>query len=160
MDLLDRMLGHDHWDTTQLLELSSSLTDAQLDQEFDIGHRSLRETFDHMIYNLDAWTSLMAGQAPTMERGQRPSIAELTAHHERFHAAFAALARQVHDEQRLDDTFVDHYEVSQTFGSTIIHVLYHHVLHRSEVRHILQRLAVQSDWEGDPQEWEHVRLGS
>ena len=30
MDLLDRLLGHDDWATTQLLELSRGLTDAQL----------------------------------------------------------------------------------------------------------------------------------
>ena len=44
MDLLDRLLDHDHWATTQLLDVSRNLTDAQLDQEFDIGHRSLRGT--------------------------------------------------------------------------------------------------------------------
>ena len=52
MDLLDRLLGHDHWATTQLLELSRGLTDEQLDRDFDIGHRTVRETFDHLIYNI------------------------------------------------------------------------------------------------------------
>jgi uncharacterized damage-inducible protein DinB len=159
MDLLDRMLGHDYWATTHLLELCRELPDAQLDQPFDIGHQTLRETFDHMIYNLDAWTAMMAGQWPTMERGLRPSIAALIDQHERYHADFIALARQLHDEQRLDDTFVDHADVAQSFGATIIHVLYHHVLHRSEVQHILQRLGVENDRDGDPQEWEHLVLG-
>src|SRR5688572_16657515 len=49
MDLLDRLLGHDHWTTARLLELSRDLTDAHLDQPIDIGHQTLRETFDHMI---------------------------------------------------------------------------------------------------------------
>ena len=49
MDLLDRLLEHDHWATAQLLDLSRHLSDAQLDQEFDIGHRTLRDTFEHMI---------------------------------------------------------------------------------------------------------------
>ena len=53
MDLLDRMVGHDRWATSQLLERCSRLTDAQLDQAFDVGHRSLRETLDHMIYVID-----------------------------------------------------------------------------------------------------------
>ena len=45
MDLLDRLLKHDRWATDQLLEVSRGLSDAQLDQAFDIGHRTLRETF-------------------------------------------------------------------------------------------------------------------
>ena len=42
MDLLDRLLEHDRWATDQLLELCRGLTDAQLDQPFDIGHRTVR----------------------------------------------------------------------------------------------------------------------
>src|SRR5690349_13120004 len=67
MDLLDRLLEHDRWATTQLLELCRGLTDAQLDQPFDVGHRTLRATLDHQIPNLDFWTGLMTGQ-PVEER--------------------------------------------------------------------------------------------
>ena len=62
MDLLDMLLDHDQWATAQLLKVSGGLTEAQLDQEFDIGHRSLRATFGHMIFNLPFWTSFLAGQ--------------------------------------------------------------------------------------------------
>ena len=55
MDLLDRMLGHDHWATTQLLKHCEALTDEQLDQQYDIGRQSLRETLDHMIYTINFW---------------------------------------------------------------------------------------------------------
>jgi hypothetical protein len=44
MDLLDRMLGHDQWTTARVLGLSRDLTNAQLDQPFDVGHGTLRET--------------------------------------------------------------------------------------------------------------------
>ena len=53
---------HDRWATTHLLELCRGLTDAQLDQQFDIGHRTLRATIDHQIPNLDFETGLMTGQ--------------------------------------------------------------------------------------------------
>ena len=53
MDLLDRMLGHDEWTTAKLIALSEKLTDAQLDQDFDIGHRTLRATFDHMVLSTE-----------------------------------------------------------------------------------------------------------
>jgi hypothetical protein len=51
MDILERMLGHDAWTTHHLLERCGEPTDLQLDQQFDIGHGSLRATFEHLIGN-------------------------------------------------------------------------------------------------------------
>lgn len=158
MDLLDRLLGHDHWATAQLLELSRDLADAQLDQQFDIGHGTLRETFDHMIYNVAFWTGLMVEQPANVSRDDR-SIAALIDRHERFHADFATVARRVRDERRLDDTFIDHFDYAQSMGGTVIHVTWHNAQHRSEARHILQRFGVPDLPEGDPQEWEHETQG-
>jgi len=160
MDLLDRMLGHDRWATTQLLDASRGLSDAQLDQEFDIGHRTLRETYDHMIYVIDFWTALMNGQPAEHDRTTQSydrSVPALIERHERFHAAFAAFARQAHDEGRLDDQFIDHYDYNQSLGATFIQVMHHNAQHRGEARHILERLG-ESGIRGDldPQEWEHL----
>ena len=141
MDLLDRLLEHDCWATSQLLELCRGLTDAQFDQQFDIGHRTLRETFDHQIPNLDFWTGLMSGQPVEHQRGPS-SLDTLIADHERAYAAFASLARRVRDEQRLDDTFLDHYGFPMTYGGAILMVILHDEAHRSEVVHILARLGV------------------
>src|SRR5689334_10225121 len=106
MDLLDRLLGHDRWTTARLIDLSDGLTDAQLDHDFDIGQRTLRDTFEHMIFNVEAWTASMLGQPIDRSRGDR-SLAALRDRHERAYATFAAFARRTRDEQRLDDTFVD-----------------------------------------------------
>jgi uncharacterized damage-inducible protein DinB len=159
MDLLDRMLGHDRWATAQLLERCGTLTDAQLDQEFEIGHHSLRETLDHMIYVIDFWTGWMSGRRVPHDRTTQHydrSLASLIERHERFQPAFAAVARQANDAQRLDETFIDHYDVRQSIGATIIQLLNHNVQHRSEIRHMLERLGVTNLWDYDPQEWEHV----
>jgi uncharacterized damage-inducible protein DinB len=159
MDLLDRMLGHDHWATAQLLERCGALTDEQLDQEFDIGHHSLRETLDHMIYVIDFWTGLMSGRPVAHDRTTQQydrSLDSLIERHERFQPAFASFARQATDEQRLDETFIDHYDVRQSIGATILQLLNHNAQHRSEIRHILERLGVTGLWDYDPQEWEHV----
>ncbi len=159
MDLLDRMLGHDCWATTQLLEHCATLTDEQLDQEFDIGHHSLRETLDHMIYVIDFWPGWMSGRPVPHDRTTQDydrSIAALRERHERFQPGFAALARQLRDEQRLDETFIDHYDVRQSMGATILQLLNHNAQHRAEIRHMLERLGVQSLWDYDPQEWEHA----
>ena len=115
MDLLDRLVEHDHWAMAELLALSRSLDEAQLDEPFDIGHRTARATLDHMTFNLGFWTALMAGQPPDGHRDDR-SLAALADRHERYYEAFATVARRVRDEQRLDDTFTDHYDSPMTFG--------------------------------------------
>ena len=158
MDLLDRLLEHDRWATDQLLDLSRGLTDAQLDQEFDVGHRSLRATFEHMIFNVAFWTALMAGQPVDAPQEDR-SLAALSERHARSYATFATLARQLRDEQRLDDTFVDHYAAHKSFGGTIIHVVLHNAEHRSEALHILERLGVPDLPEVDHGLWDHKTRG-
>lgn len=159
MDLLDRLLGFDHWATARLLELSRDLTDARLDQPFDVGLGTLRTTFEHMIFNIDFWTGLMSGQPVTTERDRHPSIAVLIERHERAEAAFAAIARRARDERRLDDTFVDHFGYRQTFGGTTLHVALHNAEHRTEALHILGRLGVPDLPELYPQDWEHATQG-
>ena len=160
MDLLDRLLEHDRWATAHLLELCRDLTDAQLDQQFDIGHRTLRETLDHQIPNLDFWTGLMTGQ-PVESRRSPSSVDTLIAVHERAHADFASLARQVRDEGRLDDTFQDHYGYPMTYGGAILMVILHNEGHRNEVVHIFARLEVPelAEVEVDHGLWDFKRRG-
>ena len=55
MDMTERLLRHDAWTTRLLLHRALDLSDEQLDREFDIGHRSLRRTFVHIIANME-WT--------------------------------------------------------------------------------------------------------
>jgi uncharacterized damage-inducible protein DinB len=159
MDLLDLLLDHDHWATARLLEVSGGLTDAQLDQEFDIGHRTLRATFEHMISNVPFWTAFLAGQ-PADAQGDDRSLAALSDRHERSYAAFASVARRLRDEQRLDETFVDHYAVRKSFGGTILMVIEHNTEHRTEVLHILERLGVPDLPEVDLGVWDYMLLNS
>jgi len=165
MDLLDLLLDHDQWATTQLLVVSGGLTDAQLDQEFDIGHRTLRETFGHMIFNLPFWTALMEGRpiedgySADLQPDDR-SMAALSGHFQRFYAAFAGVARQLRDEQRLDAVFVDHYGVRKSFGGTILMIVEHNAEHRTEILHILERLGVPHLPEVDLGAWEYLLLNT
>jgi uncharacterized damage-inducible protein DinB len=160
MDVLDRLLDHDRWATVQLLDLCQDLTDAQLDQEFDIGVRTLRGTFDHLILNVDFWTGLMVGQPVEYERGAS-SVATLVEDHEQSYASFAAFARRMRDKGRLDDTFGDHYSSAMTFGGAILHVVLHDEGHRMEAVHILARLGVPelAQVEVDHGLWDFKRRG-
>jgi uncharacterized damage-inducible protein DinB len=159
MDLLDRLLDHDRWATAQLLDLSRNLTDAQLDQEFDIGHRTLRDTFEHMIFNIAFWTALMTEQPVDEQRDDR-SLAALIDRHERDYATFSTLARQFRDEQRLEETYIDHYDARKSFGGTILHVVLHNAEHRTEAVHILERLGVPNLPEVDHGLWDYELLNS
>jgi uncharacterized damage-inducible protein DinB len=159
MDLLDRLLEHDRWATGQLLELSRSLTDAQLDQEFDIGHRTLRATLEHIIVNIDFWTALMT-ERPVDARQDDRSLVALSERYERYYATFATLARQLRDEQRLDDTFTDHYAARKSFGGTILHVVLHNAEHRTEAVHIFERLGLPNVPEVDHGLWDYELLNT
>jgi uncharacterized damage-inducible protein DinB len=160
MDLLDRLLAHDRLATARFLELSSGLIDAQLDQPFDLGHRTLRETFAHMSGGVEFWTASMTGQ-PIAGPDDDRSLAALLDRHQRAYAAFAAFARRMHDEQRLHDSFADPDDagIRLSFGNTIIHVIQHNAQHRSEALHMLERLGVPDLPEGNPLEWERQTQG-
>jgi uncharacterized damage-inducible protein DinB len=154
MDLLDLLLDHDRWATARLLDASGGLTDAQLDREFDVGHRTLRATFGHMIFNVPFWTAFLAGQPADR------SLAALSDHHARASAAFARVARRLRDEQRLGDTFVDHFGVRKSCGGTILMVVEHNEGHRFEALHILERLGVPDLPEVDLGVWEYLLLNT
>lgn len=158
MDMIDRLLEHDRWATAVLLDVSRGLTDAQLDQPFDIGHGTLRDTFDHMIFNIEFCGGLMAGQPVESNRSDR-SVPGLIARFEQAYTTFSTAARRARDEGRLDDTYVDHFGLPTTLVGTILHVPIHNVEHRSEALHILQRLGVPDLPEVDHLFWEHAVRG-
>ncbi|CAN5821454.1 hypothetical protein BH20CHL2_BH20CHL2_12910 [soil metagenome] len=154
MDLLERMLGHDRWTTEQLLTLSQGLSDDQLDQPFDIGRRTLRATFDHMLDAVELWTGLM-GDETAPQKSAHGSVEAMLARHTHSRDRFELVARELIATSRLDETFIDHHDYPQSYGATILQVTWHNTLHRSEVLHMLQRLGMSDLPDGDPQEWEH-----
>jgi uncharacterized damage-inducible protein DinB len=155
MDLITRFFGHDRWTTHRVLDLSSDLTEEQLDQEFDIGRGTLRETCNHMITAMDVWAMLMAGQWSTPNRVST-SVDILKSRLDRAYDAFENVSRKVIADNRLDEIFLDHHGYPQSYGGTIAQVILHNQQHRSEILHILKRLGVPDLPDGDLQEWEHI----
>lgn len=159
MDLLEHLLAHDRWATLSLLQASRDLNAAQLDREFDIGHRTLRQTYQHLIHNIAFWSGLMVGRPLGGNPSEVPpdgSIDALIAWFERTHTAFADLAKQLAQGRRLADTFVDHYGENATFGGAILHNVLHSAEHRTEALHILRRLGVPNLEETDLLLWEYT----
>ena len=157
LDLLDRLLEHDAWTTRRVLEFAQSLTDKQLDQDFDIGHRTARETVQHVIGNIEVWTDLMAARPVRRMPTYRQSIVELRQRFEAAFGDFAQVARQLRDTQQLNDMYVDVLDQppqQKSYAGTILHVITHDHMHRAEILHMFQRLEIQGLIEGDVLSWE------
>lgn len=155
MDLLDRLLGHDAWTTRQLLDLCAPLSDEQLDRQFDIGLRSLRATLDHIIYNMEVWSALMA-HVP-VERPSDKSVAGMIARLDATAARFRDVSRDIADRNAWNETWLDYLDsppVERSYGTTIAHVLTHSMHHRAQVLYLLRLTGVPKLPEGDPFSWE------
>ena len=160
MDLLDRLLGHDGWTTRQLLLACRELPDEALDREFEIDHGSLRNTFAHLIDNMETWTALMAGREPQDQAGT--SVDELLDRLSSVGREFAQLSRQVAAEGREDDCFIDTLDsppVRKTFGGGIGHVLTHNMHHRAQIMFLMERVGLREHVEGDLLTWESTTFG-
>jgi uncharacterized damage-inducible protein DinB len=160
MDLLDRLLAHDSWTTGQLLLACETLPDALLDKEFDIDHKTLRETFAHMIANMEVWTDLLYKRPVQYKTGD--AIPELLARLSAVSRDFADLARQIAREGRFDDCFVDSLDdppQKKTFGGAIGHVLTHDMHHRAQVMYLMEKVGIKEHIEGDLLSWESNSFG-
>lgn len=164
MDLLDRLLGHDAWTTRQLLLQSRTLTDAQLDQPFDLGLGTLRLTFGHIIDNMEVWTNLMNGVDVSLRSEGPQALEDFLGRLDAVAASFSTLARKVATEGRLDERWTDTLDdppTQKTYGGAIAHVITHSMHHWAQVIHMLKRLGVQGVIEGDVLSWENqLRAGS
>ena len=108
MDLLDRLLEHDAWTTRQLLLLCENLTDKQLDHEFDIGHRTVRSTFEHIIRNVEVWSDLMSCErSNSTTNNQGSSISDLIGRLDISAVKFAQLAKAVAERSGWDEHWLD-----------------------------------------------------
>jgi len=160
MDILDRLLAHDTWTTRQLLLACQSLPDELLDKEFEIDHKSLRETFIHMLDNLEVWTDLLY-ERPVQDKSGN-SIPELL---ERLNVAsreFSKLAHKVSRENRFDDFFLDTLDMPpqlKFFGGTIGHVITHNMHHRAHIMFLMEKVGLNDHIEGDLLSWEAKSSG-
>jgi uncharacterized damage-inducible protein DinB len=164
MDILDRLLGHDAWTTRQLLLRCRELTDAQLDRPFDIGDRSLRKTFQHIIGIMEVWTDLMAARpvrkASTQEGAL--SVDELLDRLSFAAKDLAEVSRRILNEGRLDQMLLDTREappVAKPLGGSMIHVITHSMHHRAQALYLMEQLGLTDLPEGDALDWEHQAFG-
>ncbi len=148
MDILDRLLAHNISALNKLIEQSCRLTDAQLDQEFDIGLKTVRATIDHIIDNIEWWTDLMNGvpQRTFEKLGEDALMLDGFAKRlELVAPQFAEVARRTQAEGRLDETWQARADQpdTYTYGNTIIHVITHSAHHRGQLMYMHKKLGVE-----------------
>lgn len=161
MDLLDRLLQHDAWTTGQLIECCRSLSDQQLDRQFDIGHQSIRATLHHIIFNMEAWSALMAGADPaTIDSSADDSVASLANRLASAAAELARVATSVRSRDGWDERWVDLLDeppAEKSYGGAIAHVITHSMHHRAQLLYMLKRLGLTALPEGDVFTWEQQK---
>src|SRR5262252_2280023 len=166
MDLSDRLVEHDHWHTTRLLEQAATLSHEALDRHvrpglvvhsFEGPEPDVRTMLDRIVYTKEVWTAAIGGR-DIPPRDQR-SIAGLQARLAAVQPQFAALVKRIRDRNEWDDAFVDALctpPVSFTFGSVIAHILNASVIRRQTVTGALRELGVKDVETRDPIEWERI----
>jgi uncharacterized damage-inducible protein DinB len=162
MTILERLLRHDAWTTRALLQLSSHLTNGDLDREFDIGHRTLRRTFMHIIFNMECWCDLMTGQPQRNHMLSDNSIASLTSRLDIVAEQLLALGKSVDDGGRADEFFIDYLDQpprKKPLGAGLVHVATHGMHHRAQCLYMMRVLGVKNLIEGDAIGWERVHRG-
>ena len=166
MDLSDRLVEHDHWQTQRLLENAATLPDAALDRALRPGHvihefegpePDLRNMLERLVYTKEVWTAAIGGR--DIPPRDKRSIAELQQRLAAVHPQFSALVRRIRDRNEWDDVFVDTLctpPVSFTLGSVVAHVLHVGVVRRQVVISVLRELGVADVETRDPMDWERA----
>ena len=164
MNILHRLLRHDAWATRQVLECCGGLSDEQFHERFDIGPGSLHDTLRHVIGAMGRWADRIGGAEPrpSPEKDEQPcSVSDLLVLLDVAARDLAAVARRIHNEQRLDEMMEFRLRGRDrpfrfTLGTAILHVCTHGMHHRAQCLNMLRRLGVPAgklpeiagiDWE-------------
>ena len=166
MDLSDRLVEHDHWQTMRLLDNAATLDDKALDRpvrrgfvvhDFEGPEPDVRTMLERIVFTKEVWTAAIGGR--DIPPRDDKSIAGLQARLTAVHPQFTALVRRIRDRNEWDDVFVDALctpPVSFTFGSVIAHILNAGMVRRQAVIESLRELGVKDVEKRDPIEWERA----
>lgn len=158
MTILDRFLGHDAWTTRQLLLRCRELSDEQLARKFDIGDRSLHQTFEHIIAAMESHTDFLLGRSASPREGT--SLDALLARLTIVAKDFSEFATRVEREGRADEMATNLKGGNRrSLGGVITHVVTHGMHHRAQAIFMMEQLGLQDVIEGDVLGWEAVTRG-
>ena len=160
MDLLLRMVEHHVWLTGQMVEQAARLTDAQLDEPIDVSvdddPQTLRSLLSRLVGQMDMWNCAMAARPYDWAVEEHETVGHLRRRLARVGPTYLGHVREVVEEGRLDDTFVDALcEPAQvfTYGGMAAHVLTFAAHRRTLVALALEHHGIPDLGWGDPMRW-------
>ena len=158
MTVLDRLLGHDTWTTRQLLLRCRELSDEQMDRSFDIGARSLRHTFGHILSCMEMHVDRMLGRSVDEPNRGASTIDGFLERLTDVGKDFSEIASRV-DRSGTADDMCPGPDNTWPLGAGIAHLLTHSMHHRAQAMYIMDQLGLENIIEGDAFGWEGQARG-
>jgi AraC-like DNA-binding protein len=162
MELLTRMVEHHVWLTGQIVEHAARLTDAQLDERVELNidddpdPATLRRLMSRLVGQMGMWNAALANREYAWSVEEHESVDALRRRLAEEGPTYLSHVREVVDEGRLDDTFVDALREPAevfTYGGMIAHVLTFAAHRRTLAVLALDKHGVTDLGWGDPMRW-------
>jgi AraC-like DNA-binding protein len=160
MDLLTKMVEHHVWLVGEMVERAARLPAAKLDEPIEVSvdddNQSMRWLLSRLIGQMDMWNCAIANRAYDWSLEQHESVDAMRQRLARVAPTFLSEVRDVADNGRLDETFVDALcEPAEvfTYGGMIAHVLTFAAHNRTLVALALKKAGVDDLGWGDPMRW-------
>ncbi|MHC5115402.1 MAG: DinB family protein [Planctomycetota bacterium] len=133
---------HNDWARDQLMSIAATLSDAQLDQPFELGPGSLRRTLHHLWHSEQVWLDRWAGNtisdpvdAESMAMDMLWACFRDTAH---ARDAFLASVGEAGFSKRCTYTRPGGGEFTIPVGDAVLHVINHGFHHRAQLLNMLR----------------------
>jgi AraC-like DNA-binding protein len=160
MDLMTRMVEHHVWLTGEMVRLAGRLSEEQLDQpielDVDDDRQTIRSLLSRLIGQMGMWNAAVAMREYDWSVEEHETLGSMRERLATEGPAYLAQVREVVEQERLDDTFVDALcEPAEvfTYGGMIAHVLTFAAHRRTLVVLALARHGVEELGWGDPMVW-------
>jgi AraC-like DNA-binding protein len=158
--LVEKMVEHHIWLTGEMVRLAERLTDEQLDEpvlvEVDDDEQTLRSLLSRLVGQMGMWNAAMATRDYDWSVEEHESVSSMRRRLAIEGPRYLAHVREVCDQGRLDDTFVDavceRAEVF-TYGGMVAHVLTFAAYRRTLVVMALAHHGQNELGWGDPMRW-------
>ena len=162
MDLLTRMVEHHVWLVGQMVNRAATLSTEQLDEPIVLSVEgvdddpTLRSLLSRLVGQMGMWNAALAMRAYDWDVERAETVSSMQTRLSVEGTTFLGHVREVVDQGRLDDTFVDALcdppEVF-TYGGMIAHVLTFAAHRRTLVAGALIDAGVTDLGAGDPMRW-------
>jgi len=162
MNLLVKMVEHHIWLVGELVQRAGTLDDERLDAPITLSVKgvddepTIRSLLSRLVGQMDMWNNAIASHPYDWAVEQHELLGSIRSRLDAAGPTFLAEVRQVVDEGRLEETFVDALceppEVF-TYGGLIAHVLTFAAHRRLLVLGALASAGITDLGSGDPRNW-------